>query len=53
MATLYFYEDISNNWDELGNWWLDSGFTLSASNLPSASDIVEIYSSVNNLGSNV
>jgi hypothetical protein len=38
--TLYFDGAEDGDWAELGNWWLDSGHTVAAPSLPTASDSV-------------
>jgi len=40
MATLYFNSAVDGDWNTLGNWWDDSGFTTPASALPTSSDSV-------------
>lgn len=40
MATLYFNGAVDGDWNTLGNWWDDSGFTTPASALPTSSDSV-------------
>jgi hypothetical protein len=47
MATFYFNgaDDIANSvdpplWSNLGNWWMNSGFTVPATALPTSSDSV-------------
>jgi hypothetical protein len=47
MATFYFNgaDDIANSvdppeWPKLGNWWMNSGFTVPATALPTSSDSV-------------
>lgn len=39
-ATLYFNNAIDGDWNNLGNWWTDSGFTIQALTLPTTSDDV-------------
>lgn len=53
MATLYFNNAVDSDWNELGNWWEDSGFTVPASSLPTSSDdlIVQGWSVDSNTGS--
>ena len=40
MATLYFNAAIDNDWNTLGNWWLDNTLTTPATNLPTSADSV-------------
>lgn len=40
MANYYFNHTTDHNWGTLSNWWLDSDFTLSASELPGPLDDV-------------
>lgn len=42
MADLYFNNAVDDNWNELGNWWTDSGFTNQATSLPGSGDSVYI-----------
>lgn len=46
MATLYYNAAVDTNWATLGNWWTDSMFTVPASSLPTSSDDVNLYGSV-------
>ena len=43
---LYFNGAVNSNWNTLGNWWQDSGFTTPAAALPANGDDVEIYAEV-------
>ncbi len=38
--TLYYSPTVNNDWAELGNWWLDNGYTVAATALPTAADSV-------------
>jgi hypothetical protein len=40
MATLYFNGAVDNLWSTLGNWWMNSGFTVPATALPTSADSV-------------
>jgi hypothetical protein len=40
MATLYFNAAVDSDWSTLGNWWMDSGFTAPAADLPTSADSV-------------
>jgi|694.fasta_scaffold24674_6 hypothetical protein len=40
MATLYYNGAVNTDWNELGNWWDDSGHTVPATSLPTSSDSV-------------
>jgi hypothetical protein len=42
MSTYYFNEAVDGDWTNLSNWWTNSAFTLSASELPSITDDVYI-----------
>jgi hypothetical protein len=46
MATLYFYKanDASADWCTLSNWWQDTACTQQATQLPTASDDIVVYS---------
>jgi len=48
-AALYFNGASSDDWDDIGNWWQDSGFTTQADALPGAGDDVFVTSSVRNI----
>ena len=43
----YFNGAVDNDWNELGNWWMDSTYTTPAENLPSSEDTAYIYATVN------
>ncbi len=45
-TTLYYDDSYGTDWNILGNWWTDSGFTAAATNLPTASDDVIITGNV-------
>ena len=46
MATLYYNAAVDNDWNTLGNWWQDEGFTVPATALPTSSDDV-VLSAIN------
>lgn len=52
MANLYFNAAIDYDWNTLGNWWEDDGYTIQATSLPSSGDTVYINNELNiNTGS--
>ena len=42
MADLWYDGSVDYNWNTLGNWWTDSGFSTPAGALPAAGDDVSI-----------
>ncbi len=42
----YFNNAVSSNWNDIGNWWLNSSFTQSAGGLPQSGDTVYIGATV-------
>ena len=50
MATLYFNAAVDNDWNEVGNWWTNSGHTSAASGLPTSSDSVVLSADVTSNG---
>jgi len=46
--TLYFNNRVSTNWDDLGNWWTDSGFSEQATTAPRNGDTVYIGAELDN-----
>ncbi len=45
-ATLYFNGVVNSNWNTLGNWWTDVGFSAPAGSLPGVGDDVIISADV-------
>ena len=45
-ATLYYNAAVDNDWNTLGNWWTDAGFTTPAISFPSTSDDVIVSENV-------
>jgi hypothetical protein len=52
-ATLYFNAAVDNDWDEVGNWWLDDEHTQAAGRLPAAADSVVATASITASGQTV
>lgn len=52
MATLYFNGAVDGDWNELGNWWENSSYTIPASSLPTSSDdvIIDVVVTTNSGG---
>lgn len=50
MATLYFNGAVDGDWNNLSNWWDDSGFTTPASALPTSSDSVVASATISSNG---
>jgi hypothetical protein len=46
VARTMYFDGQSGDWDELGNWWLDSGHTVAAPSLPAAGDSVIATASI-------
>ena len=46
MATLYYNGFVDTDWATLGNWWTDSGFSVAATSLPTITDDVEMWETV-------
>lgn len=46
MAYLYFNAAVNNNWNTVGNWWEDAGFTVPANRRPGTGDDVFISNDV-------
>jgi flagellar hook-associated protein FlgK len=42
MANLYYNGAVDTNWDTVGNWWLDSGYSSAAGRTPANGDTVYI-----------
>jgi hypothetical protein len=40
MANLYFNGEVDTDWDTIGNWWLDAGYSSAAGRLPANGDTV-------------
>jgi hypothetical protein len=40
MANLYFNGDVDTDWDTIGNWWSDAGYSSAAGRLPANGDTV-------------
>jgi hypothetical protein len=55
MANYYFNNAVSENWSDLGNWWLDDQFSVPATQLPTNSDTVynPNYNTINASGLNL
>ena len=52
MATFYFNAAVDNEWQTLGNWWMDDNFTTQATALPtSVDDVIATASITSNSGS--
>lgn len=52
MATFYFNGAVDDDWQTLGNWWIDSAFSAPATSLPtSADDVIASASIASNSGS--
>ena len=52
MATFYFNAGVDNEWQTLGNWWMDDNFTTQATALPtSVDDVIATASITSNSGS--
>ena len=39
-VTLYSNNSVSTNWNDVGNWWLDAGYTIPALRIPISGDTV-------------
>lgn len=46
MATLYFNAAVNDNWNTLGNWWQNVGFTVPAVAIPTTGDTCEMYGQI-------
>ena len=46
MATFYYNGFVDTDWATLGNWWTDSGFSVAATSLPTITDDVEMWETV-------
>jgi hypothetical protein len=46
MATLYYNAAVNTNWNTLGNWWQNAGFTTPAVALPTVADDVIASASI-------
>ena len=46
MATFYYNAAADTDWNNLNNWWDDSGFTVQSTVLPSVSDDVILFANV-------
>jgi len=44
--TLYFYSAVNNDWNTLGNWFVDRDHTLSSDSLPTDEDTAVILSDI-------
>lgn len=42
----YFYSESNQNWFDLNNWWMDENFTQQATEFPSNTNLIYIYSDV-------
>jgi hypothetical protein len=51
MATLYFNGAVDGNWNNLDNWWTNSGYSIQASGLPTSSDNVIAVANINSSSS--
>ena len=52
-ANYYFHASVDNDWANVLNWWQDIGFMTQALAIPSTSDDVIMYSSVNDISAGV
>lgn len=43
----YFNADVDNDWNTLGNWWMDSGYNQAATELPGSGDHAIINANCN------
>jgi len=48
--TLYFYNAVNNDWNTLGNWFVDRDHTLSSDSLPTDEDTAVILSDISSNG---